>query len=148
MRRPVLQTSIGCDGFAQDQQTGKLALLGIFDRFLQPGIPVPQFVIVDRWTYGEGTFAELVKITDGEGSVVVESQPSEFTLAHPAASHTVVSGFVGVTFPEARVYWVEVMLDGDLELAWPLPVGSLPTTTESEQADPGREPRQGDSDAT
>ena len=121
-QRPVLQFSVGCDGIAQDPQSGKVALVGVFDRILAP-TTVPQFFIANRWTYGRGTFRERVRITDGSGAVVGQSVETEVPLPHPAGSHTVISGFVGLAFPEAKVYWVEVLLDDVLELAWPLPVG-------------------------
>ena len=118
---PELQFSVACDGVAQDPGTGKLALVGVFEQILQPSV-VPQFFVINRWTYGKGSFTEQVKITDGQGNVTAQSPATPFTLARESAVHTVISGFVNTSFAQARVYWIEVQLEGALQLAWPLPV--------------------------
>lgn len=116
--RPLLQFSVNCDGVGQDE-SGKLVLVGIFEFFKQPAT-VPQFFIVNRWTRGSGTFKQNVRILRPDRDLLVEAEEVEFTLSHPTARHTIASGFVNQNFPDPGVYWVEVSLDDELELAWPL----------------------------
>lgn len=119
-QRPILQYSVNCDGFGQDE-TGKLVLVGIFELIRQPAT-LAQFFIVNCWTYGRGSFRETVKITKPDGDLLAEAEPVTFQLSHQSGRHTVASGFVNTTFPEPGVYWVQVSLDDELEIAWPLPV--------------------------
>jgi hypothetical protein len=126
---PVLQFSVACDGVAVDPASQKLALVGVFDKILQPTV-VPQFSIVNRWTYAVGGFSERVIITDATEQQVAAPAEASFTLTQEAQQHTTIHGFINSKFEKAEVHWIQVFLDGELEMAWPLPVGEPSTSTD------------------
>lgn len=119
--RPILQFSVLCDGVAQQEQNSKMSLMSIFTMILQPGI-LPQFFLVNKWTYGKGTFEQHIVIRDPDLKTLVETEKQGFKLHNETQSHDVINGFVNVNFSAPGVYWVEVYLDDKLSISYPLPV--------------------------
>jgi hypothetical protein len=119
---PILQFSVLCDGVAQDPN-GKMAFIGVFESLVRPAT-VPQFFIVNKWINGQGTFRQSVEIltpdlrlNGGQPSLV-----QEFALLSQAAGNLVVVGFVNYVFNDTGVYWVQIKLDDEMVMAYPLPV--------------------------
>ena len=54
--------------------------------------------------------------------MVVAGQPIELNLPHPEAVATNVEVLFNVELPEIGTYWVEILLDDDLKLRYPLRV--------------------------
>lgn len=119
--KPVLQFSVLCDGVANGQG-GKPVFIGIFDNFVRTGI-IPQFFIVNRWIYGMGKFKQKIAIKNPDlNSNVVEVADQEFVLQNETSPANIVSGLVNVNFEKVGVYWVEISLDDELVMSYPLPV--------------------------
>jgi hypothetical protein len=120
---PILQFSVLCDAVGKDP-SGKFVFSGVFNGLKKPNI-VPQFFIVNRYIYGEGEFKEKIRIKSPDlKKTVVEIEEHKFTLQSEISAFDAVMGFVNVNFEEAGIYWVEVLLDNELVLSYPLPVGS------------------------
>jgi hypothetical protein len=124
---PDLQACILCDDVRQERN-GKFILIGIFDALASPRLPLryPRLFLVTRWCSGEGTFEQFTKILmPDQTTVFLEGRKIRTQLASPTASATNVEVFMNAAFPEFGTYWVELGLDGDLKLRFPLRVAKV-----------------------
>ncbi|PIR43341.1 hypothetical protein COV24_03175 [candidate division WWE3 bacterium CG10_big_fil_rev_8_21_14_0_10_32_10] len=118
--KPILQFSVLCDGVAN--QGNKPVFIGVFSNFVRTGI-IAQFFIANRWTYGKGTFKQKTAIKDPDlKKIVAEIPEQEFVLKEETNGADIINGFVNVNFKKPGVYWVEIFLDGELVMSYPLPV--------------------------
>ena len=124
---PDLQMSVLCDDVRQER-TGKFILIGLFDVIGMPQFPAlfPRVCIVNRWCSGEGSFQEKTRIVgpDSQG-VIAEGQGIPVRLTDAESTVTNVEFFMNLKFNTEGVHWVEVLLDGDLKLRYPLRVNRV-----------------------
>jgi hypothetical protein len=118
--KPILQFSVLCDGVAK--QGNKPVFIGVFSNFVRTGV-IAQFFIANRWIYGKGTFKQKIAIKDPDlQKTVAEIPDQEFVLKEEINDANIVNGFVNVNFEKPGVYWVEVSIDDELIMSYPLPV--------------------------
>jgi hypothetical protein len=125
---PDLQSAILCDDVRQERN-GKFILIGLFDAIVIQALPVryPRLFMVTRWCSGQGEFHQKSRILKpDQSSVLVEGQSIPVRLPSPEATATNVEVFLNVEFQQEGTHWVEVLLDKDLKLRYPLRVGLLP----------------------
>lgn len=119
---PDLQSSLLCDDVRQERN-GKFILIGLFDAIGVPAFPVvfQRLCLVNRWCCGQGEFGQRSRILKPDGtSPVVEGQEVRLRLPDGEATATSVEYFLNVRFDVEGTYWIEVLLDGDLKLRYPL----------------------------
>ena len=124
---PDLQSALLCDDVRQEK-SGKFILIGLFDSLGSPKFPFRQgrFFITTRWCSGEGDFEQRTRIVaPDQQTVVVENQGIRVHLPHPEAAATSVELFMNVEFREPGTHWVEILLDGDLKIRFPLLVAQV-----------------------
>jgi hypothetical protein len=120
--RPNLQFSVLCDDVRREDN-GKLILLGLFEVIGAAAYPAvhSKLFVVNRWCKGAGEFSQKIRLTHSKDNVMLlETKPQDFTLEDIESSHTLISEFDNVKFPAAGKYWVEVFLDGELVLNYPI----------------------------
>jgi len=120
--KPDLQFSIICDDVRREDN-GKLILLGLFEVIGAPKYPAvhSRLFVVNRWCKGEGTFRQTLRLTGSkDNQPLLKTEPQQFTLKDIDSSHTLISEFNNVTFPGAGKYWVEVFLNDELILNYPI----------------------------
>ena len=125
--KPDLQASVLCDDVRQEIN-GKFMLIGLFERLGLQQFPgaVPKFCIVNRWCCGEGTYTQQTRIVAPDGvTKLVEGRAVEIKLQNEGAIATSVEFFVNLRFPSAGTYWVEVTIDHELKIRYPLLVGEI-----------------------
>lgn len=125
---PDIQSSILCDDVRQERN-GKFILIGLFDAIVVQALPVryPRLFMVTRWCSGEGEFKQRTRILKPDQStVLVEGQNIPIRLPSPEATATNVEVFLNVEFQIEGAHWVEVLLDDDLAVRYPLRVGIAP----------------------
>jgi hypothetical protein len=130
---PDLQSSILCDDVRQERN-GKFILIGLFDAIAAQRLPVkyPRLFMVTRWCSGEGEFQQRTRILKPDFStVLVEGKPIPVRLPTSEATATNVEVFMNVAFEEAGTHWVEITLDGDLKIRYPLRVGKVPPSRQA-----------------
>ncbi len=128
MIQPDLQSSLLCDDVRQERN-GKFILIGLYDGIMVPSFPAvfQRLCIVNRWCCGEGEFQQLSRIVKPDGvTPLVEGQPVKIILPNSEATGTSVEFFINVMFETEGTYWVEILLDGDMKLRYPLKAKSLP----------------------
>ena len=121
---PDLQSAILCDDVRQERN-GKFILIGLFDAIMIPQLPVryPRLFMVSRWCSGEGEFFQHSRILKPDMStMLVEGQKIPVRLPNTEATATNVEAFLNVEFREEGAHWVEVLLDGDIKIRYPLRV--------------------------
>ena len=119
---PDLQSSLLCDDVRQERN-GKFILIGLFDVIGVPAFPAAfqRLCLVNRWCCGEGTFQQRSRILKPDGvTPVVEGKMVNVTLPDSEATATSVEFFLNVKFKDAGTYWIEIILDGNLKLRYPL----------------------------
>ena len=127
MMIPDLQSSLLCDDVRQERN-GKFMLIGLFDVIHAERLPVAfaKLCLVTRWCSGEGTFTQHSRIVHpDQKTILAEGQAVQVTLPSPEASGTSVEVFINTTFPQAGTYWVEIMLERDMKIRYPLRVNRV-----------------------
>ncbi len=121
---PDLQSSLLCDDVRQERN-GKFMLIGLFDALNLPALPfrLPRLFTVTRWCSGSGEFTQRTRVTGPDQSTtLLEGKPLRIRLNGPESTVTNIEGFLNVAFHEAGTHWVEIVLDNDLKLRYPLRV--------------------------
>lgn len=127
MMIPDLQSSLICDDVRQERN-GKFMLIGLFDAIHAEKLPMTfaKMCLVTRWCSGQGTFTQRSRIIHpDQQSVLAEGQNVQVTLPSPEAAATSVEVFMNVSFPTTGTYWVEILLEQDLKIRYPLRVNQL-----------------------
>ena len=124
---PDLQSSLLCDDVRQETN-GKFILIGIFDYLSAPQMPIryPRLFMVNRWCSGEGQFNQRSRILKPDQTTpLISGQAIPVRLQDPLSSATNVEVFYNVQFNEPGAYWVEILIDDQLKVRYPLRVALL-----------------------
>ena len=124
---PDLQSSILCDDVRQERN-GKFILIGLFDAIGAPAFPMryPRLFMVTRWCSGEGEFHQRTRILKpDQSSVLVEGKDIPVRLDSSESTATNVEVFLNVTFEQDGTHWIEILLDGDLKIRYPMRVNKV-----------------------
>ena len=119
---PDLQASLLCDDVRQERN-GKFILIGIFDGLVLPSFPIhfPRLCVVNRWCCGAGQYTHRTRIVGPDGnSKLVEGRPMPVKLPSVDKVATSVEYFVNFEISQPGEYWVEILLDKQLRLRYPL----------------------------
>ncbi|MBP7056661.1 MAG: hypothetical protein KBB52_07395 [Candidatus Omnitrophica bacterium] len=120
--KPNLQFSVLCDDVRREDN-GKFLLIGLFESINTNKFPAmhPTLFVVNRWCKGEGEFKQKIRILDAmDQKIVFQTEDQVFELKDIDAHHTLISRFNNLVFKGPGKYWVEVMLDGELVLNYPI----------------------------
>ena len=120
---PALLYSVLCDDVRREDN-GKFILLGLFETVGAREFPAahPTLFIVNGWIGGVGSFRQYSRILDPAGQEIARDQETSFQLATLKARHSVIARFNNLELPQAGEYSVEVLLNGDLKVRYPLVV--------------------------
>ena len=120
--KPNLQFSVLCDDVRREDN-GKFILIGLFEAINAKKFPAthPSLFVVNRWCKGEGTFTQRIRIINPKDkSVIFQTDDQVFELGDIDRYHTLISRFNNLVFPESGKYWVDIFLDNELMLNYPL----------------------------
>ena len=120
---PALLYSVLCDDVRREDN-GKFILLGLFETIGAREFPAahPTLFIVNGWIAGAGSFRQYSRILDPSGHELARDQETPFELPNLKARHSVIARFSNLELPKAGEYAVEILLNGDLKLRYPLVV--------------------------
>ncbi len=124
---PDLQSSLLCDDVRQERN-GKFILIGLFDAIGVPKYPAAfqRLCMVNRWCCGFGEFTQQSRLLKPDGtSVLVQGKPVPVKLPDSEATATCVEIFLNVKLEVPGAYWVEVLLDNELKLRYPLKAAQI-----------------------
>lgn len=120
--KPDLQFSVLCDDVRREEN-GKFILIGLFEAINSKVFPATHqmLFVVNRWCKGEGTFTQKIRIINTKDkSIVFQTDEQGFELTDIDRHHTLVSRFNNLLFPNPGKYWVEILLDNELVLNYPI----------------------------
>ncbi|MFC2149396.1 DUF6941 family protein [Candidatus Auribacterota bacterium] len=119
---PDLQFSVLCDNVIQDEQ-GKFSFIALFETIVAQSFPCTHSVlyVVNRWCNGYGNFTQQSRIIAPDNdTVLAEDKLVEFVLKNIEHRHTVVAKFNNLIFQSQGKYWLEVMLNNNPAIRYPL----------------------------
>lgn len=120
---PDLQASLLCED-VRAEVSGQQSLVGVVAAIPAPQMPVAFFKLClwTRWCGGQGTFTQRSVILSSHDESVLAESRVEFTLQQMESHATNVHVFGGVKFEHWGVHSIEIYLDNELKLRFPLPV--------------------------
>lgn len=120
---PALLYSVLCDDVRREEN-GKFILVGLFETIGAREFPAvhPTLFIINGWIAGVGTFRQYSRILNPAGQEIAQDQETTFQLSTLKSRHSVIARFSSLELPQPGEYAVEVMLNGDLKLRYPLVV--------------------------
>lgn len=124
---PDIQGSLACEDVRMEIN-GAQTLVGVISAIIAPKLPIRllKLCIWTRWTSGVGRFLQEARIvTPDEDRAICQNQIT-FELANLDAHATNVHFFGGVQFDQHGAYHVEIRLDDNLRLRYPLAVIAAP----------------------
>lgn len=120
--KPNLQFSVLCDDVRREEN-GKFMLIGLFEAISSKKFPATHqmLFVVNRWCKGEGDFTQKIRIINSQDKATVfQTDEQAFQLADINRHHTLVSRFNNLIFLTPGKYWLEVLLDNELFLNYPI----------------------------
>jgi hypothetical protein len=129
---PDLQACVLCEDVRQEA-SGQQTLVGIIGMIPAPAIPLGFFKLClwTRWCGGIGEFTQHSAILNPEDEEPIASSEVPFQLPALDAHATNVHVFGGIQFNRQGIYTVEIKIDGELRLRFPLPVIPMQALPES-----------------
>jgi hypothetical protein len=120
---PDLQGCLLCED-VRCEFDGMQTLVGVVNVIPAPSLPVNCFrlCIWSRWCSGSGRFRQKSRIVDVDEQQVIAQAEVEFELKEMEGHATNVHYFGGVQFQQFGVHHVEIFLENELRLRFPLPV--------------------------
>ena len=128
--RPNLQFSVVCDDVRREDN-GKFMLLGIFEAINAKEFPARHHTlfVANRWCKGEGSFTQKIRMVDTDTKkTVFQTDDQPFQLADIDTHHTIISRFNNLLFEKPGKYWVEVFLNNELILNYPIMLKQMEIT--------------------
>jgi len=145
VKRPVLQFSIPCLELETEDRPPVFSY--VFYELPYPNSPV-SFYIANGWSNGYGSFVQEIVIKKPSGSVFVSTGKQDFELKNTNTPQLMVNFFKDMQFSEFGDYIVEVYLNEEKVIEYPIIVRQL-TSEElarflalSQQAQQSQQPQQ------
>lgn len=125
---PDIQGSLVCEDVRMEIN-GAQTLVGVISAIIAPQLPVRllKLCIWTRWTSGAGLFNQEARIVSPDEDRIICQNQITFQLANLDAHATNVHFFGGIQFDQNGAYHVEIRLDDELRLRYPLTVMPAPS---------------------
>ncbi|MDO8525534.1 MAG: hypothetical protein Q7S07_03495 [Candidatus Omnitrophota bacterium] len=120
--KPNLQFSVLCDDVRREDN-GKFILIGLFEAINAKVFPAthPALFVANRWCKGSDEFTQKIRIVNPkDNSVIFQTDEQAFELSDIDRHHTLISKINNLIFPSPGKYWVEILLDGELVINYPI----------------------------
>jgi hypothetical protein len=123
---PTLLFSVLCDDVRREDN-GKFILIGLFETIGAKKFPAihPTLYIMNCWISGLGTFKQRSRIIGKDGNILAEDDETTFELKDLKVKHRVIARFNNLKFDMPGEYSVEVLLNGELKVRYPLLIKTL-----------------------
>jgi len=127
MIEPDLLYSVLCDEVRREDN-GKLMLLGLFEQIAVAQFPAqhPSCCVVNKWCNGQGKWTQQTRFVDESDNVLLRGEVINFELPGMETNFTAVQMFGGLTVITAGRVFIEILLNDELKLRYPLYVMQAP----------------------
>ncbi len=124
---PDLQACLLCEEVRQEMN-GNFILIGILGVITVPALPISaiRLCIFTRWCCGVGRFRYRYQIVLPDHTNVIATTQGEFELLSVDHHITQMSVFGNIQFQQEGIHWVEVYLEDNLEMRFPIPIRVVP----------------------
>jgi hypothetical protein len=120
---PDLQASFACED-VRVEASGAHTIVGIVNYIGAPTLPIQiiKLCVWTRWSSGVGSFVQTTRLVGPDEETVLAEATTEFRLGNEESHTTNVNIFGGVQFKQVGAHHVEISLDGEMKLRFPLRV--------------------------
>ncbi len=121
---PDLQASFACED-VRVEASGAHTIVGIVNFIGAPTLPIQviKLCVWTRWSSGVGQFEQVTRLlAPDEVTLLAPPAVTQFHLGNEESHTTNVNIFGGLQFKEPGAHHVEILLDGELKLHYPLRV--------------------------
>ncbi len=120
---PDLQASFACED-VRVEAGGSHTIVGIVNFIGAPSLPIQvlKLCIWTRWSSGIGQFEQITRLVGPDEETELASATTQFHLGNEDSHTTNVNIFGGIQFTQVGAHHVEILLDGELKLRFPLRV--------------------------
>jgi hypothetical protein len=120
---PDLQSCVLCED-VRCEINGMQTLVGVINVIPAPSLPINcmRLCIWSRWCSGSGKFRQKSRIIGVDEQQVLAQAEVEFELKEMEGHATNVHYFGGVQFQQFGMHHVEIFLENELRIRFPLPV--------------------------
>jgi len=124
---PTLLFSVLCDDVRREDN-GKFMLIGLFETIGSSSFPAthPVLYVMNCWCSGLGKFTQRTRVVSPDNVKIIEDEETGFALSTLKAKHRIVARFNNMRFDAPGEYAVEVLLDGELKVRYPLVIEEAP----------------------
>lgn len=131
---PNCQASILCEDIRREI-SGMQTLVGVINAVPAPQVPIGflKLCLWTRWCNGVGEFKQVAKLLGPDEKILGESAVS-FRLKEMEAMATNVNVFTNIQFKTLGVYHIEIYIDDQLMLRYPVPVVQVQLPGQQPQA--------------
>ncbi len=130
---PDLQASFACED-VRVEASGAHTIVGIVNFIGAPALPIQviKLCIWTRWSSGVGQFEQVTRLLGpDEETLLAPPAVTKFHLNNEESHTTNVNIFGGLQFKEQGAHHVEILLDGEMKLHYPLRVVILERAPQS-----------------
>jgi hypothetical protein len=120
---PDLQASFACED-VRVEASGAHTIIGIVNFLGAPSLPIQviKLCIWTRWSSGVGNFEQVTRLVAPDEVTILATATTQFHLENENSHTTNVNIFGGLQFKEAGAHHIEILLDGELKLHYPMRV--------------------------
>ena len=120
---PDLQASFACED-VRVEASGAHTVVGIVNFIGAPKLPIQiiKLCIWTRWSSGIGQFQQTTRLIGPDEETVMATATTDFGLGNEESHTTNVNIFGGLQFTHVGAHHIEIVLDGELKLRFPLRV--------------------------
>jgi hypothetical protein len=128
---PDLQASFACED-VRVEASGAHTIVGIVNFIGAPKLPIQiiKLCVWTRWSSGIGQFEQETRIIAPDEETVLATAMTQFQLGNEESHTTNVNIFGGLTFRDQGAHHIEILLDGELKLHYPMRVVIIPQQTQ------------------
>ena len=123
---PTLQASVICEDVRQEAN-GIQSLIGVLSVIPAVNVPVNllKLAVWTRWANGSGKHTQSVRIVAPDNATVIGEASVDFDMQAIELPHSNTNIIVGVQLPAFGVYHIEIGLDGNQVISYPLIVAQV-----------------------
>jgi hypothetical protein len=120
---PDLQASFACED-VRVEASGAHTIVGIINYIGAPTLPIQiiKMCVWTRWSSGIGQFEQTTRLIGPDEETQLAMATTKFQLGHEESHTTNINIFGGVQFTQVGAHHVEILLDGEMKLRFPLRV--------------------------
>ena len=120
---PDLQASFACED-VRVEASGAHTIVGIINFIGAPALPIQiiKMCVWTRWSSGIGQFEQTTRLIGPDEETQLAMATTKFQLGHEESHTTNINIFGGVQFTQVGAHHVEILLDGEMKLRFPLRV--------------------------